>query len=279
MNTRLLTATLLLLGLMPAAAVAGDDYDVKTSLVRPDVAPDPDVKGNVRLRDKKSSDQRFEVTVESTDPTLDHVVLIETAPGSGTFTSLGLMKWNNVDEVKLQIKTKNGQALPLGKTKVQQLEGHEVRVQVFGETILFGAPATISGGGGGGGGKGKDLKAQSTLTTVGSSFPGAKGVVKLRSRPAKGDERFRVSVEKISLSGGTTFRAFLENASGSGVLVDIGELVPSKNDPSEVRFVRKTKNGQALPFGATSVSQLTGRLVEVRTGGGELVAAGTTPSF
>jgi len=270
---RTLLAPTLLLGLLAeSAAASGVDFDVTTSLVRPEPAPDADVEGKLRLRDKKPGDQRFEVTVENTDPTLDHLVRIETSPGSGVYENVGLMSWDGFDEVKLKVKTKKGASLPLGKAKVQQLVGHEVVVQVLGQTIVSGTPADS-------GGKGKTLEGKTLLATAPSSpDPNAKAKVKLRSKPSKGDERFIVKVEKIDPVA-TTYTVFLESPAGSGTLVAIGELSPSASNPSKGVFKRKTKKGQALPLGASSAVELGGRPIEVRADPGGLVASGTTPGL
>lgn len=97
-----------------------------------------------------------------------------------------------------------------------------------------------------------------------------KGTLKLWSLP----ERIQLKVKKSD--SGDKHKVFMEDDLGSGELAKIG----SADDKGNGKWVLDydASDGEELPFGVTTVDMLSGRMVEVVTGG-EVVLFGYVPYF
>jgi len=89
-------------------------------------------------------------------------------------------------------------------------------------------------------------------------------------------QELRVQVEGAPT--GLDLEVLMEDAAGSGVLVSVGSLA-EEGSSGEYKWRLRTKKGDALPFGVADLAELSGRAVEIRATGGELVAEATFPSF
>lgn len=104
--------------------------------------------------------------------------------------------------------------------------------------------------------------------------PGLEGYVEVRSRPEKGRERFKIEAEH--LAPGRRVEFFVEDSVASGVFTSYGTLAADVEGEAELKL--RTEDGQALPAGATRVTELTGLRVEVRDPtDGTVLLAGTVP--
>lgn len=119
---------------------------------------------------------------------------------------------------------------------------------------------------------GDDIKAENPLIRPpGAPDPDAKGHVRSEFDPSKNRHRLKVEAEQIDTS--LLWECYLADA--GGVLQFVGNI--PYDDVGEVEIEFDTKEG-GLPFGATTVSSLAGRAVEVRSGGLTYLT-GTVPSL
>jgi hypothetical protein len=237
---------------VPAAASAGGS-DVRTSLTRVSGSPDPDAKGRIRIRSDDQNREEFEVKAERINPSLSHTLFVENAGGAMEF--VGPMQPDGNDEVRYRVRTKDGDLLPVGASSVADLAGRRVEVQQSGQAMLEGTVAAIGIGG--------RARVRKDLAATVLAPPRAKAQARMRSRPAKGDERFEVSARRMDFSQGQDYRLFLEDPANLGNLVDVGALVPQRPGQRTIRFRRRTKDGQALPFGVPRVGDLAGLAVQI----------------
>ncbi len=128
---------------------------------------------------------------------------------------------------------------------------------------------------------------------AGAPDPDAKGKVEIEHHDGAYEEAFEVEAEHLDPSG--TYEVFLEDGVGTGTLLSIGFLSHSgSSDPSgddgdddddgddedeeEFELEFDTEDGDALPFGVMFSSELTGRRIEVRSGG-QVYLEGVVPAL
>jgi hypothetical protein len=271
MRSLLRPAAFTLLVLVAGAVAAGGGNgkkDSQISLVRPEDPPDPDAKGTLRIREKGKG-QSFEVHVMKVNA--DHAlhVWIEDPVDSDSFTDIGTMTAGG--SPKLKLDTKKGDALPLNAASIDELIGRDVQVRHEDEIVLKGfvPPWDLSK---------KPQKATAEIDAPeGAPAEDMHAKLSLRSKADKGQERIDLQAKKVPWDDDLHLRVFVEDGVASGVFVDSGELEQTAKHAG--RWRRDTKKGQDLPDGVHFVSELAGRLIEVRrTSDGEVFLRGTIPA-
>jgi hypothetical protein len=241
--------------------------DSQVSLVRPDPAPDADAKGTLRIRSDKKG-ERFDVHVQKVDAAVTYGLWIEDPDDSGLFVHFADLEGD--DDLKLALDTKKGDELPLDAESNDDLIGRRLEVRAGGDVVLKGTvpPFGLSK---------KPAKAKlEILPPDGAPAPEMKASLKLRSKADKGQERIDLKAKKVPFEDDGPFHVFIEDAVGSDVFEDAGEL--EQTDDTVGRYRRDTKQGQELPLGVGFVSELAGRALEVRDDGGVVYLAGTIPA-
>jgi len=225
--------------------------DSEACLVRPDDGPEPTAKGTVRIRSDANGD-RFDLRVQGLSTHVDMAAFIEDPPGSDTFEPLAPLSEVKKDLV-LALDTKKGDALPLDVPDVADLIGRRVEIRNGSDAVVLFAEVPPFG---------LDSKPHKATVKIaappGSPFPDVTGTLSLRSKADKGQERIILKVKKLPPDAGP-FNVFVED--GVGVLVDDGPLVLTGKNGT---YKRDTKQGDQLPNGATSLTGLTGRALELR---------------
>lgn len=116
---------------------------------------------------------------------------------------------------------------------------------------------------------GRTDRVRSRITMTAESFDGR---ARLEVRRANvSDAKLRLSVERAT--PGLDLRIAVENA--DGVLTEVASLTESR--PGQYTWRVRTKKGDALPFGQSDLSGLSGRRVEVRTAAGATAFAAKLP--
>lgn len=132
-------------------------------------------------------------------------------------------------------------------------------------TIAIGSSSAFAGS--------DDLKAEAPLTRpAGAPDSNAKGEVKIEHDLDKDRHKLWVEAENIDTS--LSFEAWIADAGGTMQFVGVMPI----DDPGEVEIEFDSDDGPPLPFGASTVESLSGRAVEVRSGG-QIYLTGTIPSF
>lgn len=301
------------LTLVPLAATSfasddddDDDDDDKVNkkavaaMVRPASPPAAFAKGKIEV--EKEDDDEQEVEFEAEHLLLGHTyfLFLESSPGSGTLVSLGEMipefddastKSDDDDddddsdddddnsdddddddndddddefEVELKFKSKNGVgSLPLGVTDVETLAGSLVEVRDEGGVVyLTGVMPSLIG----------DFSPDTGKTNLDGE---GKGKLRLRSVPKKAKHEFELELSKLNETESVTVNVAHPTTQ---VLTSIATLQLKPNGKGKLRL--RTKKGDALPFGATSVEQLGGLTIEVRDATSSAVLlTGTIPQL
>jgi hypothetical protein len=236
-------------------AMAGSNKQ-QSSLTRVPGAPDSNAKGEVRVESEADRARySIEVKAKQIDPSIEHRLYM--ADGVGALQFIGDLLPEHVDEVRYRARTEDGDALPFGVASPDALEGRPIEVrQVINaqeQLLLVGSMP--------GAGAQSQGSARSNLDPTELSPPRSKARVRLRSRPSRGDERIEVKANKLDFTSGQEYRVFLEDPA-TGFLEDVGALERKKKS-SSARFRRRTKDGDALPFGVISVAELTNLALEI----------------
>lgn len=117
-----------------------------------------------------------------------------------------------------------------------------------------------------------ELEAKTKLMRpAGAPDDDAKGEIEIESE----DGEQVIDVEAEDLDTSLTYEIFLEHPAGSGTMNSIGFL---EEDDGDFIFEEDTDEGGTLPFGASEVSELSGRTLEVRSGGA-VYLTGQVPFF
>jgi hypothetical protein len=236
-----------------AFAPGGGKADSQSCLVRPDDGPDDNAKGDVRIRSKGKS-ERFDVHIVKVEGGDEHHLWLEDPLDSGTFVDLGDLPGKGGSQ-KLALDTKKGDQLPLGVLTADQLIGRRIEirkdgnVELVGEVPPFGLPK-------------KPQKAEDSFEAQQSApQPDMKGTLELRSKADKGQERIILTVKKVDFDDGP-FDVFVEDGVATGNFEKAGDL--ERLSKHKGRFRRDCKQGEALPGGVMFVSELAGRVIQVR---------------
>jgi len=245
---------------------AGGPASAKSQLVRPDDIDDEDVKGSIKI---KSQPDMLKIKIKKSDSSKKHKVFMEDAAGSGNLEKIGKAKEKNNGKWKLKYKTKKGDELPFGVTAVEMLSGRMVEVVTGGEVVLFGFVPFFS----------CEPNIAATTPLVRPVFgpdENATGWVYSVSKPNKGVEKLKVTVEKMGFEGGDkTYDVFLESAPGTNQFALIGKVEKVKGQPGVGKMKIATNNGDSLAFGASSVVAYEGRQIQVRDDEGVTYLLGT----
>ncbi len=284
MNPTTLSSPLVALALAavlaPSAAAKSDDQKAEAPLIRPAGAPDSNAKGRVKVEhDTKKNRDKMDVEAENIDTSLTFELWVEDA--GGTLQFIANMPVNGPGEVELEMDTHEDLPLPFGASQVKDLAGRALEVRSGGVAYLEGTVPDVgsggsSGGSGSGSGGGDWIKVKSSMVRpAGAPDSNASGYVELRRRDKDSRQRFKVEADHVDPSVG--FSVWLEDAVGSGVLANVGAMKQEESD--EVELELDTGDGAQLPFGVADVDLLTGRVVEVRSGGGQVYLTGIVPAL
>jgi hypothetical protein len=104
--------------------------------------------------------------------------------------------------------------------------------------------------------------------------PDADAKGSLRVRSDKQGERFELKLQRVDAL--LEHDLFIEDPDDSGLFVHVAALQSSGDD--DMKLMLATKQGDALPLGATDIDALVGRRVEVRAGE-DVVLQGSVPAF
>jgi hypothetical protein len=243
------------------------------TLQRPSDSIDNDASGSV-LISKKGKDQEFRVEAEKLDPDATYIVMLETGLGSGTMKPLGEMTLKS-SSGRFELKAVEECAAPaiLGVPDITIIEGRGLEIRnEADETILRGPVPKLTVGA-----PVASFNKKSSLAPPDDNppSPGAKGWVRSQLNAAKGESRFEVRAAK--LAGGSNYSIWIENAAGSNVLENAGELPTKGNKTANGKLVVDTKKGGSLPFGESSVDELSNRRIEIRDGSNAVHLSGVIP--
>jgi len=250
-----------------AAAGGNGKQDSQASLVRPEDPLDFDAKGTLRIREKGSSSS-FEVRVLKVAKDSELNLWIEEPLDSDELIDVGPLSGGG--SKTLSFDTKKGGVLPFEVESLDELVGRAVRVQHGIDVVLQGFVPTW------------DLPGKPQKATAGIEPPdGApademRGKLSLRSKADKGQERIELKAQHVPWDFVLVLRVFVEDAVDSGAFLDVGLI--EKTGGKSGRWRRDTKQGDPLPGGASFVSELAGRLIEVRRASdGEVFLRGSIP--
>lgn len=267
--------------------------------------------GRARLEIRRDAIDRQEIRLQVQGATagLDLRVFVEDA--AGVLTEVGTMSESGAGEYMWRVRTKKGDALPFGQSDLSGLSGRGIEVRTADGAVAFtsafpvipvaAAPAHTK-------------KALRTNLAVDRSVAGAIGAPGLTastdvSLRRGGHQRFGVHV--ANAVSGQTFQVFIEDrvtgqmtllttitagapvapkaakggtddgvsgGSGSGTDDDADDDGVADEHEDEGEMELDTDDGDDLPDGAASVSDLAGLGVEIRTESGDVVAEGEIPS-
>jgi hypothetical protein len=197
--------------------------------------------------------EHFKVQVRKANELFTHDLYIENDVAVMEFVA---QLRPNKSYLKYRARIVDGEgSLPFGVASVSELIGRDVEIRVGDEVVLF---AEIPG---------FDplpkAKVEDDLDPTENAPIDAEAAIKLRSRPRKGDERFRVTVEDVDLAVGQELQLYLEDPDQPGTLVNQGAMVADE-EGTDARFRSRTRQGQALPFEVNSTADLAGLAIEIR---------------
>jgi hypothetical protein len=245
------------------------------ALQRPEDAPDPDAFGKVCLQKKKGV-QEFECEAGKLPAGQSGLfrVFVESAAGSGDFVEVGGMtpKGAAKGSWRLSLQAKGAAPSSLGVLSLSTLQGREVQVRIATGFVFLHGKCPMLGSSPGILTKCK----KSSLTNSASALsPKAVGSLRVKLNAAKGCSSLDVRVK--GLSHGHEYSVWIETAPGSGLFANAG-LVEFKSVKSKQgAYRRDSKKGDPLPLGVTSISQLSGRRIEVREGVSSVQLGGVIP--
>src|SRR5262245_16137318 len=167
----------------------------------------------------------------------------------------------------VELKKEGGGAPPeLGVSDVADLAGRKLEVRDAGGVtpFLVGTIPTMAATGGGGGLKGPTQfgKVDLQRPAVNPPDPDAKGEVEMK-KSNKGQE-FEVEGEKLPVGPAITFSVFVETAVGAGTFNKVGDMSLVSATKGSYKLELESKSGAPAALGVANLSDLTGRLVEVR---------------
>lgn len=261
---------------------------VVTALLRSPSAPDSNAKGKLEVKkESKSSEseQEIELEVENLPTGHSYFVYMEDAAGSGNFVQIKALSGsgfgfaasddgNSSDdddgtssdddgtsgdddgdssdgaELKAKWKVEGGfGSLPFGVASVDDLAGRGVEIRdELNVAYLYGTmPSLVA-----------NLKP--TNGKVKLDAPGApKGLLKMKSNPKKAKDELEVSVGGLKGLAGVTLE--IEHPQ-THTMAPVANVSLKSNGGGKLRL--QTKKGDTLPFGSTSVKELSGLNFQVR---------------
>lgn len=268
-------------------------------------------QGRARLTIRRDRPDRQEVRiqVEGAATGLDLRVFIEDA--AGVLTEVAPMTESRPGQYGWRVRTKKGDALPFGQSDLSGLSGRKVEVRTGDGTTAFAAAFPVISVAKAPAFSKKGVR---TYLAVDRAVAGAIGAPKLAARAEvrrqrRGRQRFGVHIENAV--SGQTFEVWVQDpvtgemvyltsivagappaakakhgaddpggsgGVGGGADDDSDDDGVSDEHEDEGEFELDTDDGDELPGGAASVSDLAGLDVQVRTESGDVVAAGEIPA-
>lgn len=269
----------MMVGLLCASdAIAGKKTTSEVFLVRPTPAPDADIKGRIRLETETGKDRdKFECKIELADPAGSYELFLETGVGSGLFSSAGALELDDAiqGEFDLKFDEKDG-PLPLAVATVTDLYGRkaEVRDTVAVAVVLTGTIADPADAPDGKNGWNKKKSALALPLTPPDA--NAKGRLEVWFKGKDNRQRFRVKAEHLTAA--ETYTVQVEDSLAAGTFTDFLPMTIDES-PTEFKLYIDTQKGQALPNGATYVTQLAGLKVRILDSADAVILEGTVPAF
>ena len=271
---------LYLYGTVPSASEqdkkASQWRQAKSSLTRPDGFEDDDAHGAVDVR-TRDADGRHRLKVKADDmPDGDYRFFLEDAVGSDTMVEVAALLVDADDdddeddfEYEFKADTQHGDPLPLGAASIDELSGRRVEVRdSLSAVVLVGMVPSLPE-------SKADTKSSKAEDKLFSESLAVKASIKIKSAPKKGSEELKLKVKK--LFGAASVDLYMQSPS-SGLMEEVAVLVVDSDGSAKLKV--STKKGQSLPFGAFSVSELSGLAIEVRdSGSGDVLLSGVMPSF
>jgi hypothetical protein len=199
-------------------------------------------------------------------------LVVEMADAAGTLVQVGTMRESRPCVYKWRVRTRKGDALPFGVSDVADLSGRAVEVVTAAGQTVAGAdfPSLATAG--------LDNDSQRIRLRAAMSVSDSDDDSSIDARVEvrrKKDGRQEWKVEVDHAPAGLSLEAWMDD--GTGTFAQVGSLEERVTDRgSEYEIERKSDEG-GLPFGATDLSELSGRSVEVRDGSGEVLASGFVP--
>jgi hypothetical protein len=251
-------------------------HRARARLERAEGSPDPDCEGKVRVRSEDGKEE-FEVEVENLAAgTMVEIFLDDPADEAG-FESVGTATANSEGEAEFERDTSDGDRLPFGVDGVAELAGYRVQVRVTngGGLLLHGEVPDMPDNaplGDGSPGAGEDGRGKAQMASVSDDHVGCE--IEVRSRPDRGEERFRMEAEY--LAPGTAVRFEIENPD-NGEFVRFARAVADEDGEAEAN----TQDGASMPLGADGVRELVGLQVRVVLDdeSGRVLCAGFVPAL
>jgi hypothetical protein len=278
MNRLLQFTAVALVGFLVPEAHAGKKLHSETFLVRPELAPDPDAKGRLKLDLEVGKDRdKLEVKGANLDSLGSYSVEVEDAVDSGVFVVLGALSADDDDvgEFKLKLDEKKA-PLPLGMASVAELYDREIRIVDGGAAVLLVGvvpdPADMPKK------KGFKHEKSSLAIPLGGIDPDAKGRVEIWLKGKDLRQRFRVKAENLDAAG--TFTVELEDGVALGTFTAVADMVlDDDGDPGEFKLHLDTQKGEAMPGGVAIVTELEGRMVRIVDGSANVLLEGIVPEL
>jgi hypothetical protein len=246
----------------------------RSRLTRASGSPDGDVEGKVKLR-SETDRQKFQVEAEHLDPGTEVAFYLDDPSTDGEgFLSIGTMTADVDGEAELEFDTNDGDALPLGASSVAELEGFlvEVRLASDGALLLTGTvpslPTSVTPAGGTPL-PGEEARGKARLAAVGGIW---EGHIEIRTDD-DGEQEFEMEAERLDPGSEVTFQ--IEDPDNAGTFVDLATRTAGSDGEAEYEI----EDGDALPLGVDSVSDLIGLDVRVVDGDGTVILTGTVPGL
>ena len=248
--------------------------EAESDLQRAATSDDANIEGKVEV-ERRPDREKIEFEVDHAAP--GRMIEFFLVDGSGAEISQGVATTNATGEAELELSTNDGDSLPLGATRLEELEGRGVIYKDAGSGLVLltgtipALPAGIPPGDNPGTGEdGDDDEARARLSGTG----GVGGYIEVERDD--GEEEFDIEVD--GLAPGTAVTYWLETAIGSNTYTQIGQRTAHAGGEAELEF--DTDDGDMLPGGAASLNDLAGRRVEIRdSAGASILATGTTPQL
>ncbi|MDH3591564.1 MAG: hypothetical protein OER88_06780, partial [Planctomycetota bacterium] len=240
------------------SATCSEHQRADARLERVEGSPDPDVEGKVKI-DTRGDDEEFEAEAENLAPGTIVEVFLSNPDTDQGFVSIGTAAANADGEAELERDTGDGDRLPLGVRRVDELSGFkvEIRLASTGETLLAGEVPSLPE-------MSIDLDEIPTLgenargrALLDALEPGLEGHVEIRRRPEQEEQRFEMEAEGLRPGTGVLFQ--IEHIEIPGTFVTIAD--GRANEEGEVEI--STQDGLRMPFNVRDVENLVGLTVRV----------------
>lgn len=242
------------------------------SLQRPMNPPDSDAMGSVNIK-VKGTESEFDVEAEKLDTgaNASFSVQVETGVGTNIYFLVGPMTLSG-DEWNLELEGSGSPPVALQVASISDLAGRNLQIIDHNNAVvlqgILPAPTTAIGTG--------NVNKTASLTIAANS-PSAKANGKIRSKFIAKHGSSELDVRAANLAAGNVYNLFVEDGVGSNVFVNEGAIDIKGKKTLSGRILFATKKGDMLPFGASNISILSNRKIEIRDGGGVAHLKGIVP--